>query len=59
MGRLIDADALLKTLKEWADSNAMRGYDTAYDVVQECISTVENQPTVFYGIDLAEEKTII
>lgn len=43
---LISRGALLKILKEWADSNAMRGYDTAYDVVQECISTVENQHIV-------------
>ena len=50
MGRLIDADALIKILKEWADSNAMRGYDTAYDVVQECISTVETAPTA-YNVD--------
>lgn len=54
MSRLIDADALIKILKEWADTNAMRGYDTAYDVVQDCISTVENQPTVTDWIPCSE-----
>lgn len=47
MGDLISRSALIKILKEWADTNAMRGYDTAYDVVQDCISTVENQPTAY------------
>ena len=50
MSDLISRSALIKILKEWADTNAMRGYDTAYDVVQDCISTVENQPTA-YDVD--------
>lgn len=54
MSDLISRSALVKILKEWADTNAMRGYDTAYDVVQDCISTVENQPTA-YDVDKVVE----
>lgn len=55
MGDLISRSALLKILKEWADSNAMKGYDTAYDVVQDCISVVETQPTA-YDVEKVEAE---
>ena len=35
-------------LKDFADRPVLNIYDTAYDVVQECIATVENQPSAYY-----------
>lgn len=43
MAELIDKEKLEQDLKELADANAMRGYDTAYDVVMDCINLMKKQ----------------
>lgn len=51
MGRLIDADALIEQLKRTSAFECVR--NSADKNVFEIIA---EQPTVLYGIDLAEEK---
>lgn len=48
--RLIDADELIKILRDRASENAIMGYLTAYDVTNSIIDDVEEQLTV-YDID--------
>lgn len=44
---LISRSALIEVLNKWADANAERGYDTAYDLVQECIEVVKERPAAY------------
>lgn len=48
--RLIDADKLIKVLKDRATNEAIMGYMTAYDVINSIIDEVEEQPTA-YDVD--------
>ena len=41
---MIDEKKLIEELQRFANSNEMIEYTTAYDVVQDCIAMVENQP---------------
>ena len=41
---MIDEKKLIEELQGFANSNEMIEYTTAYDVVQDCIAMVENQP---------------
>ena len=41
---MIDEKKLIKELTGLTTSNEMMGYLTAFDVVQDCIGIVENQP---------------
>lgn len=41
---MIDEKKLIEELQRFANSNEMIEYTTAYDVVQDCIGIVENQP---------------
>lgn len=46
MSDYISKSALKDKLQALATSNEMMGYLTAFDVVQDCIGIVENQPTI-------------
>lgn len=41
---MIDEKKLIEELQRFSNSNEMIEYTTAYDVVQDCIGIVENQP---------------
>lgn len=41
---MIDEKKLIEQLQSFSNSNEMIEYTTAYDVVQDCIGIVENQP---------------
>ena len=55
MGRLIDAEKLIKVLKDRATNEAIAGYMTAYDVTNSIIDEVEEQPTA-YDVDRVVEE---
>ena len=55
MSDLISRSALIDVLRNWADRNAERGYDTAYDMVQECIEVVKERP-IAYNVDKVVEQ---
>ena len=55
MGDLISRSALIEVLNKWADANAERGYDTAYDLVKECIEVVKERPTAYDVEKVVEE----
>lgn len=52
---LISRSALIDVFRNWADRNAERGYDTAYDMVQECIEVVKERP-IAYDVDKVVEQ---
>lgn len=53
--RLIDADGLIKVLKDRATNEAIMGYMTTYDVTNSIIDEVDEQPTA-YDVDKVVEK---
>ena len=53
--RLIDADELIKVLKQRATNENIMGYMTAYDVTNSIIDEVEEQSTV-YNIEKVVEE---
>ena len=54
---LISRSGLIDILKKWADANAERGYDTAYDMVQEFIEVVKERPTA-YDVESVDKQIL-